>query len=76
MDFFRRVMRDVLDIDAALGRQHEGDARRDAVDQRREIEFLVDRRAFFDIEPIDLLAGRSGLHGDQRRPEHLAPRIA
>ncbi len=45
MDLFRRLVRDVLDVDAALGREDEGDAAGDAVDQRREIELLVDRRS-------------------------------
>ena len=42
-----------------------------AVDEEREIEFLLDRRAVFDIEPVDLLAGGAGLHGDKRLAEHL-----
>ena len=71
MDFLRRVMRDVLDVDAAFRRKHEGDLADGAIDQRGEVELLVDRRAFLDIEPIDLLAGGSGLDGHQCRPEHL-----
>ena len=42
-----------------------------AVDQRREVELLVDVRAVLEIEAVDLLAGRAGLHGDQRLAEHL-----
>src|SRR5271170_3690831 len=71
MDLFRRAMRDVLDVDAAFGRKHEGDLADGAIDQRGEVELLVDRGAFLDIEPVDLLAGGSGLDGHQRRPEHL-----
>ena len=41
-----------------------------AIDQHRQIEFLVDRRAFFDVEPVDLLAFRSGLMRHQRRAEN------
>ena len=41
-----------------------------AVDQHREVELLVDRRAFLDIEAVDLLALRAGLVRDQRRAEH------
>ena len=57
--------RDLLDVHAAGGRSHEGDARRFAVDQRREIELAVDRGAFFDIEAVDLLPVRAGLMGHQ-----------
>ena len=38
VDLFRRLVGDVLDVDAALGRQHEGDAARGAIDQRRQID--------------------------------------
>ena len=71
MDLFRRLVRDVFDVDAALGGKDEGDAARRTVDQRGEIEFLVDRGAVLDIEPVDLLSSRAGLHGHQRRAEHL-----
>ena len=33
-----------------------------AVDQQREVEFLVDVGAVLDIEAVDLLAGLAGLH--------------
>ena len=68
--FLGRVVRDVLDVDAALGRDDEGDARGLAVDQDREIELLVDVRAVLDVEAVDLLAG-AGLDRDERRAEHL-----
>ena len=42
-----------------------------AVDQDREIELLVDVGAVLDVEPVDLLAVRAGLHRDQRRAQHL-----
>ena len=71
MDLLRRLVRDVLDVDAAFGRKHEGDLADCAIDQRGEIELLVDRRAFLDIEAVDLLAGGAGLDGHQRRPQHL-----
>jgi hypothetical protein len=64
-------VRDVLDIDAALGGDHERYSGSLAVDQDRQIKLLVDVGAFLDIEPVDLLAVRSGLHRDQRRPQHL-----
>ena len=42
-----------------------------AVDQDREIELLVDVGAVLDVEAVDLLAWRAGLHRDQRLAEHL-----
>ena len=70
-DFFGRVVRDVLDVDAAFGRDHERDFGGFAVDQDREIELLVDVGAFLDVEAVDLLAVCAGLHRDQRRAQHL-----
>ena len=61
--------RDLLDVHAALGRHHEGNARAFPVDQRGEIELLLDGRAFLDVEPVDLLAVRAGLVGHERRAE-------
>ena len=68
-DLVRRIVRHVFDVHAAFGRDHDGDARGLAVDQHRQIEFLVDRRAFLDVEPVDLLAVRPGLVRDQGRAE-------
>jgi hypothetical protein len=70
-DFFRRIMRDVLDVDAAFGGDHERHFGGFAIDQDRKIELLVDLGAFFDVEAIDLLAMLAGLHRDQRRTQHL-----
>ena len=70
-DFLRRVVRDRFDVHAALGRHDEGNARRGAVDQDRQIKLLVDRRAVLDVKAVDLLAGLAGLDGDERVPEHL-----
>src|SRR6478609_7663298 len=71
-DLFGRVVRDVLDIDAAFGGNHERYFGGFAVDQDREIELLVDVGAFLDIQPVDLLAVRPGLHRDQGCAQHLA----
>ena len=71
MIFSGRVVRDVLDVDAAFGRDHERDFRGFAVDQDREIELLVDVGAVLDVEAVDLLAVRSGLDRDQGRAQHL-----
>ena len=68
-DLLRRVVRDLLDVHAAFGRGDDRDARGLAVDQHREIELLLDRRAVLDVEPVDLLALRAGLVRDERRAE-------
>ena len=41
-----------------------------AVDQEGEIHLGFDARAVFDIDAVDLLAGRAGLLGHQRAAEH------
>src|ERR1700722_12465145 len=70
-DLFGRMVGDILDVDAAFGGDHERHFGGFAVDQDREIELLVDVGAFLDVEPVDLLAVRAGLHRDQGRAEHL-----
>jgi hypothetical protein len=42
-----------------------------AVDQQRQVEFLGDRRAFFDVEAVDLLALGARLVGHQHAAEHF-----
>ncbi len=64
-------MRDRLDIHAAFGRNHEGRLAGRAVNQHRDVEFLLDIRAVFDVEAVHLLAGRAGLHGDERVAQHF-----
>ena len=68
-DLVRRVVRDLFDVHAAFGRDHERHARGGAIDQRREIELAIDGGAFFDVEAVDLLALRAGLLGHQHRAE-------
>ena len=70
-DLLRRIMRHLLDVHASFGRNHIGDARCLAIDQHREIEFLCDVGAVFDVETIDLLACRAGLHRHQSLAEHV-----
>src|SRR6056297_3362237 len=61
---------DFLDIHAAFGRGGERDARGLTIDQKREVEFLFDAGAVFDINPVHLLAGRAGLLGDEGAAQH------
>src|SRR4029078_727051 len=71
-------MGDLLEVDAALGRGDEGDARGGAVDQAGEVQLAGDLAAFLDIEAMDGPALRSGLRRDQRYAQHalaLAPDI-
>ena len=67
-----RLMRHLLDVHAAFGRNNESDPARRTVDEQGKIEFLDDRGAFLEINPVDLLAGGAGLHGDEGPPEHFA----
>ena len=66
-----RAMRHLFDVHPAFGRDHEGDARRRAIDQGGEIELLGDFGPFLDVEPADLAARRSGLDRHQGGAEHL-----
>src|ERR1700731_678199 len=70
-DLLGAIVRDILDVDATLGGNHERHFGGFAVDQDREIKLLVDVGAVFDVEAVDLLAVRPGLHRDQCRPQHL-----
>ena len=58
VDLLGRVVRDVLDVHAAFGRDDDGDAAGLAVDQQSEVEFLRDVDAVGDVEAVDLLAVR------------------
>ncbi len=71
MDLLRRVVSDSLDVHAAFRRNDEGNATDRAVDEQRAIEFAVDVGAIFDVEAVDLLAGRTRLGRDQRVAEHF-----
>ena len=75
-DLFGRVVCHGFDVHAALGRYDQRDAPGGAVDEQRQIEFLVDVDAVGDVEPVDLLAVRPGLDGDERVAEHVGRRPA
>src|SRR6516225_6597410 len=69
-DLVRRLMRDFFDVHAALGRRDEGHPRRRAINERREIIFTLDCRAFLDIDAAHLAAMQPGLVRDQNGAEH------
>jgi hypothetical protein len=71
VDLLGRVVRDLLDVHAALGGGDHRDHARLPVDQQGEVEFLGDGRALFDVEAVDLLALGTGLVGHQHAAEHL-----
>src|SRR5262249_21196652 len=68
-DLFGTRARDLLDIHAASGRNHESNPRAFAIDERGEIELALDARALLDIESMNLLAMRAGLMRDQHGAE-------
>ncbi len=70
-NLFGAVGGDFLDVHAALGRADKRDAARFAVDQEREVKLARDRRALFDVDAPDRLAGGAGLMRDKRAAEHL-----
>ena len=74
-DFFGGVMCDVFDRHAALGRGHDRDAAGFPVDQQREVEFLFDVAAVFDVDAVHLFASRAGLNGDKRAAQHLTGKL-
>ena len=75
-DLLRRVVRDLLDLHSAFGRGDDRNPPALAVDEQREVEFLVDVDSVGDVEPLDLLAVRAGLDRDQSLAEHLGGMLA
>ena len=64
-------MRDLLDVHAARRAGDEGDARRGAIDQRRQVQLALDVDAVGDVDAVDYAAAGAGLRRDQRLAEHL-----
>ena len=62
---------DLLDVHAALGRGHEGDAARVAVDDHAEVELARDVEALLDVEAAHLLPLGAGLVRDELHAEDL-----
>src|SRR6185437_6103680 len=75
-DLLRMLGGDFLDLHAALGRGHHGDARGLAVDQHAEIELALDITALLDIDALHLAALGAGLLGDEHVAEHLGGVLA
>ncbi len=61
-DLLWGIVSDLLDVHAAFRGDDEGDTRGLAINQHRQIELFGNVRTVFNVETIDLLAGRTGLH--------------
>ncbi len=70
-DLLRRARRHLLDLDAALGRRHDGHPPALPVDHHAEVHLARDGAALLDEEPAHHPALRPGLVRDQRLPEEL-----
>src|SRR5690606_2061176 len=75
-DLLGRLGRNLLDVDPALGRGHQGEARGRPVDQRREVELARDVAAVLDVDAAHLPALGPGLMGDEGHAEHLLGQLA
>ena len=75
-DLLRRVLGDLLDLDAALGGRHEGDAALVAVDDHAEVQLGDHLEALLDVEAPDLLALGAGLVRDELHAEDLLGELA
>ena len=69
-DFFRRLFRDFLDVHAAFRRGDDDGLRARAVEQNRQIIFVLDRRSFVEVDGAHDAARGTGLLRHQRVPEH------
>jgi hypothetical protein len=70
-DLLGGLVRDLLDVHAALGGGDDRDAALLAVDQDGQVELAGDVEALLDVQPPDLLPLGAGLLGDELHPQHL-----
>ena len=73
-DLVRHLSGDLLNLHAALLRAHHDDTRRLAVNDEREIVFLLDGRSGLDEQTVDALTGRARLMRDEDLAEELLRR--
>ena len=71
----RHLSGDLLNLHAALLRAHHDDTRRLAVNDKREIVFLLDGRSGLDEQAVDALTGRARLMRDEDLAEELLRRF-
>src|SRR5258708_37492721 len=64
-DLVGRIMGDFFDVHPAFGRYNKSDTRCPAIEQHREIEFLLDVAAVLDIQAVELLSCGASLRGDK-----------
>src|SRR5688572_20076265 len=75
-DLFRMLGGDLLDLYAAFGRGHDGDARGGAVDQHAEIELAPDVATALHVDALHQLALGAGLVGDEGHADHALGVVA
>src|SRR5690606_222841 len=70
-DLFWRFFSNRFNVHTAFGRNDKSRTTNRAIDQQREIKLALNICAIFDVNPIDLLASRTGLLGYQRITQHF-----
>ena len=70
-DLLRSLGSDLLDLDAAFLGSHHDDPCRGAINDKAEVIFLFNIRAFFDQEATNLLAFRTRLMRDENLAKQL-----
>ena len=73
MNLLRRLLGDLLNLDAALFADHQDDALRRTIHHQAEIELTVDGQALFHQQSRNFLAAVTRLVGYQRLTQEFAP---